>query len=64
MKTKFITKNQKESKRLLKATDMALAISHIEQLLYQPLSASRLKKEIRQALDEYNIDTSELLDYL
>ena len=62
MKTKFITKNQKEGKRLLKATDMALAIFHIEQLLYQPLSASRLKKEIRHTLDGYNIDTSELLD--
>ncbi len=64
MKTKVITKNQKEGKRLLKATDMALAISHIEQLLYQPLSASKLKKEIRNALDGYNIDTSELLDYI
>ena len=62
MKTKITTSDTKEGKRLVKATDMALAIFHIEQLLYQPLSAAKLRREIRETLDGYNIDTSELLD--
>lgn len=67
MKAKFITKDEKEIKRIAKSTDMAIFIFELKNNLWRQFKHTDYDyhiawDKINELLDEFDININELID--